>query len=130
MCQLYHSDFRLLSEQQIPPETVDLICTEPPDDRDSLLMYQDLAKFANRRLKEGASLVTYTGQWAVPTVFDYMRSNNLQYWWILSVKHIGGTARMHKHKVRIRWKPLLWFVKGPVGTHPTYMINDINDFIV
>ena len=30
--QLYHSDFRLLTEQQITPETVDLIFTEPPDD--------------------------------------------------------------------------------------------------
>lgn len=128
--QLYHSDFRLLTEQQIPSERVDLLFTEPPDDGDSLPLYQDLARFANKRLKVGGSLVTYVGNWAVPTVFDYMRSNNLQYWWIMSVKHTGGSARMHKYKVRVRWKPLLWFVKGPVGTHPTSMINDIHDFIV
>ena len=36
---------------------------------------------------------------------------------------------MHKRKVRVRWKPLLWFIKGPVGTQPTSMINDIDDFI-
>ena len=128
--QLYHSDFRLLTEQQIPSERVDLLFTEPPDDGDSLPLYQDLARFANKRLKVGGSLVTYVGNWAVPTVFDYMRSNNLQYWRIMSVKHTGGSARMHKYKVRVRWKPLLWFVKGPVGTHPTSMINDIHDFIV
>jgi site-specific DNA-methyltransferase (adenine-specific) len=125
--QLYHSDFRLLKEQQIPAESVDLMVTEPPD---SLPLYQDLARFANRCLKDGASLITYAGQWALPTIFDYMRSNNLQYWWTMSVKHTGGSARMHKYKVRVRWTPLLWFVKGPVGTRPISMINDIHDFIV
>jgi len=94
-----------------------------------LPLYQDLARFANKWLKEGGSLVTYASQWAVPTVFDYMRSNNLQYWWIMSVKHRDGSARMHKYKVLVRWKPVQWFVKGPVGTHPASMINDINDFI-
>jgi hypothetical protein len=128
--QLYHSDFRLLTDQQIPSESVDLIITEPPDDGDSLPVYQDFAKFGNKWLKVGGSLVTYVGNWAVPTIFDYMRSNNLQYWWIMSVKHTGGSARMHKYKVRVRWKPLLWFVKGPVGTRPTSVINDIQDFIV
>jgi hypothetical protein len=78
----------------------------------------------------GASLITYAGQWALPTIFDYMRSNNLQYWWTMSVKHTGGSARMHKYKLWTRWKPLLWFVKGPVYTRPTSMINDIHDFIV
>ena len=128
--QLYHSDFRELTEQQIPSKSVDLIVTHPPDDGDSLPMYLDLAKYANKWLKEGGCLVTYAGQRAVPTIFDYMRSNNLQYWWTMSVKHTGGSARMHKYKVRVRWKPLLWFVKGPVGTRPTSMINDIHDFIV
>jgi len=128
--QLYHSDFRRLTEQQIPSESVDLIFTDPPDDVASLSMYRDLAIFGNRCLKEGASLVTYAEQWAQPTIFDYMRSNNLQYWWTMSVERKGGSERMHKYRVRTRWKPLLWFVKGPVGTHPTSMINDIHDFIV
>jgi ParB/Sulfiredoxin domain len=60
--QLYHSDFRLLTEQQIPSGSVDLIFTDPPDDVASLSMYRDLAIFGNRCLKEGASLVTYAEQ--------------------------------------------------------------------
>lgn len=127
--QLYHSDFRELTEKQIPTESVDLIFTDPPYDADSLTLYQDLARFANKWLKEGGSLVTYASQWAVPDVFDYMRSNNLQYWWTMSVEHADCGARMHKYKLWTRWKPLLWFVKGPVGTRPTSMINDIHDFI-
>lgn len=74
-------------------------------------------------------MVFYVDHWVLPTVFDYMRSNNLQYWWTISVKHTGVSERMHKYKVLVGWKPLLWFIKGPVGTQPTSMINDINDFI-
>ncbi|MGC1931152.1 MAG: hypothetical protein WA667_19460 [Candidatus Nitrosopolaris sp.] len=48
--QLYHSDFRRLTEQQIPSKSVDLIFTDAPND---LSMYQDLAKFGNKCLKEG-----------------------------------------------------------------------------
>ena len=48
----------------------------------------------------------------------------------MSVEHTAGSARMHKYRVRVRWKPLLWFVKGPVGTQPSSMSNDIHDFIV
>lgn len=128
--QLYHSDFRLLTEQQMTPESAHLIFTDPPDDGDSLPMFQDLAKFGNKWLKEGGSLVTYASHWALPTIIDYMRSNNLQYWWMMSAKRKGGSTRMHKRKVRVRWTPLLWFIKGPVGTQPTSMINDIDDLII
>jgi tRNA G10 N-methylase Trm11 len=127
--QLYHSDFRQLTEQQIPPESVDLIFTDPPYDAEHLPLYQDLAKYANKWLKEGGCLVMYAGHWALPTILEYTKFNNLQYWWILCVKHTGGRQRMHKHRVWVRWKPLLWFVKGPVGTHPANMINDVDDFI-
>jgi hypothetical protein len=128
--QLYHSDFRLLTEQQMASQSADLIFTDPSDDGDSLPMFQDLAKFGNKWLKEGGSLVTYASHWTLPTIIGYMRSNNLQYWWMMSVKCKGGSTRMHKRKVRVRWKPLLWFIKGPVGTQPTSMINDIDDLLI
>jgi hypothetical protein len=127
--QLYHSDFRQLNDGQIAPGSVNIIFTSPPDDRESLSAYQDLAKFSHKWLKEGGSLVTYASHWALPTVIDCMRSNNLQYWWIICVKNTGSSTRIHKYKVRIGWKPLLWFVRGPVA-QPTSMINDIHDFIL
>jgi hypothetical protein len=127
--QLYHSDFRKLDEQQMPSESADLMFTDPPYDAEHLHLYQDLAKYANKWLKEGGSLVTYAGHWALPTIFEYMKNNNLQYWWTICVKHTGGRTRMHKYKVWVRWKPLLWFIKGPAGTQPTSMINDIDDLI-
>lgn len=126
--RLYCSDFRLLTEQQIPSESVDLIFTDPPDSVDSLSIYQDLAKFANKSLKEGTSLVTYVPQWALFTVINFMRSNNLQYCWQMCVT--GSSFRiMHKYKLRVRWKPLLWFVKGPICTQPSFMTRDIHDLI-
>jgi 16S rRNA G966 N2-methylase RsmD len=126
--RLYCSDFRLLTEQQTPSESVDLIFTDPPDNRDSLPIYQDLTKFANKSLKEGASLVWFS---SVGTVSNFMRSNNLQYCWQMCVELKGSSIRyMHKYKVRVRWKPLLWFVKGPVGTQPSSMTGNIRDLIV
>ena len=130
--RLYCSDFKLLTEQQMPSESVDLIFTDPPDSRDSLPIYQDLAKFANKSLKEGASLVTYVPQWALLTVSNFMRSNNLQYCWQMCVELKGSSSirYTHKYKVRVRWKPLLWFVKGPVGMQPSSMTGNIRDLIV
>jgi len=128
--QLHLGDFRKLTDKQVKPESIDLIFTDPPYDGDSLPLYRDLAKFGNKWLKEGASLVTYAGHFALPTIFEYMKEQNLHYWWIFCVKHSGGRSRMHKYKVWVRWKPLLWFIKGPKDTQPANMINDVDDFIV
>jgi hypothetical protein len=112
----------------MPSESVDSIFTDPPDSRDSLPIYQDLAKFANKSLKEGASLVTYVPKCVLLTVSNFMRSNNRQYCWQMCVELKGSGIRyMHKYKVRERWKPLLWFVKGPVGTQPSSMTGNIRD---
>lgn len=127
--RLFKNDFRKLTEEEVRPESVDLIFTDPPYDYESLPLYQDLARLGSKWLKEGGCLITYCGQYAIPTIFDYMQSNNLQYWWIICVKHGGGKVRMHNQRLWVRWKPLLWFVKGPKGTRPEYQIDDIEDFI-
>ena len=42
--------------------SIDLIFTDPPYNGDSLLLYKDLARLADRVLKPGGSLITYFGQ--------------------------------------------------------------------
>jgi hypothetical protein len=104
--RLYHSDFRRLTERQIPSESVDLIFTDPSDTEDCLPIYQDLARFGNKRLKQGGSLVTYVPQSALPTIFNYMSSNNLQYRWQICVElRSSNSESIHKYKVRVRYKP-------------------------
>ncbi len=39
--------------------------------------------------------------------------------------HGGGATRMHKQKLWVGWKPILWFVKGK----RTNTVNDISDII-
>ena len=48
--------------------SIDLIFTDPPYNGESLLLYKDLAKLADRVLKPGGSLITYFGQYALPIV--------------------------------------------------------------
>jgi hypothetical protein len=45
--------------------------------------------------------------------------------WILAIKLSGPFAHFHPKKVSIKWKPLLWFVKGRV----TNSLDYISDFI-
>lgn len=76
-------------------------------------------------LREGGSLLTYAPHYALPQIFDYMKNSGLTYWWIFAMIHGGGATRMHKQKLWVGWKPILWFVKG----NRTNTVNDISDII-
>ncbi len=121
-------DFRKLGKS-IPDNSVDLIFTDPPYDRAHIPLYGDLAAFASRVLKEGGSLVTYVGQCFLPEILDLLRQyENLGYYWIIAVKHTGGSSRLHDKRIILKWKPLLWFVKGRKGERAQVPI-DLADFI-
>jgi site-specific DNA-methyltransferase (adenine-specific) len=103
-------DFRTVLAD-LPDQSVSLIFTDPPYDRASVPLYRDLAQLAARVLIDGGSLVCYAGQYALPEVFPRM-TPWLKYQWAFAVRHSGGHRRQHGWKVRVAWKPLLWFVKG------------------
>ena len=108
--QLYHGDFREVG-QQIPDQSVDLIFTDPPYiDEDSLDLYQGLSELGNRVLKDGGSCLCYVTQTMLHQVLNVM-SENLDYYWIISIKHGGNNGR-HGRGIFVEWKPILWFVKG------------------
>jgi hypothetical protein len=92
-----------------------LIVTDPPYSEDSLPLYEDLAKHAARVLEEGGSLICYVGQHLLPRVAELM-SRHLRYWWTLALVHGESTQTLHGKDVWIRWKPVLWFVKGGRAT--------------
>jgi 16S rRNA G966 N2-methylase RsmD len=121
---LLHGDFR---EQilEIPDSTVDLVLTDPPYSRDCLSLYSDLAIASSRVLKNGASLVTYANHCLVPEITKSMEDLGLNRQWIIAVKLSGPFAHFHPKKVSIKWKPLLWFVKGD----KTNSLDYISDFI-
>jgi DNA methylase len=102
-------DFRTVLAD-VPDNSVGLIFTDPPYDRASVPLFGDLSVFAARVLIDGGSLVCYAPQHALPFVFPFM-TPHLVYRWAFAVRHSGGQRRMHGYKVRVAWKPLLWFVK-------------------
>ena len=106
-----HGDFRQLSKT-IPNESIELIFTDPPYAAEFVPLYEDLAVIAHNVLKEEGSLVTYVGHYAIPKVIEIMENAGLTYWWPIAVVLSGSFAKHYPRQVTIKWKPLLWFVKG------------------
>jgi predicted methyltransferase len=81
--KLLNGDMRQLAydDELIPDNSIDLIFTDPLYHREYLPLYVNLAEVANRVLKDGGSLVTYIGQYALPEILDYIRrpKTRLQY---------------------------------------------------
>lgn len=92
-------------------ESVSLIFTDPPYDAESIPLYGLLAQEAARVLKPGGGLIAYAGHYALPQILTDM-SEYLRYWWMISLKHSGNSARLPGKWVMVGWKPLVWFVKG------------------
>jgi SAM-dependent methyltransferase len=110
--QIVTGDARVLAER-IPDESVDLIFTDPPYPREFVPLYGWLAQEAARVLKSGGSLMTLFGHAYLPEVLDLMRPH-LNYHWLNCQYQptVTATASFWPKMVYIRWKPLLWFVKG------------------
>jgi 16S rRNA G966 N2-methylase RsmD len=99
----------------MPDNSVDMIFTDPPYDRKSIPMYEDMARLAARILKPNASLITYVGHYAIGEVYKLME-NHLRYWWTLAIQHTGNSARLTGVNVFVEWKPMMWWVKGTRGS--------------
>jgi len=119
---IIHADFRDYLESY-PENSIDLIFTDPPYDENSILLYEDLARLGQRVLKEGGSLITYAGNYAMYNVIHIMK-DYLRFWWTICMKHSGNSARLQGKFVFVDWKPLLWFVKSTYSK-----INYVSDFI-
>jgi len=57
---------------------------------------------------------------------NMLSSAGLKYWWTIAVNLEGYFARYFPRKVSIKWKPLLWFVKGDSTNTLDYMSDAIN----
>jgi DNA methylase len=133
---LRQGDFREVTKD-IPDNSVDLIFTDPPYDKQSLPLYKDLGKLAQRVLKEDGSLVTYLGQHVLPKTISHLledggSNNKLIYRWIFAIEHTGHSTAYHGSKIFVKWKPLLWFTKGDkISLAPcnSYVGNYIYDYI-
>jgi hypothetical protein len=122
-CNVRFQDFRDGAET-IPDNSVALIFTDPPYDRNSVPMFSDLAKLAGRVLVDGGSLVTFCGQYVLPEVMNSL-SSHLRYFWICCCQHTGNFAQMREYGIKVAWKPLLWFVKGTFRRDRETWVTDL-----
>lgn len=107
--KLLLGDFR---DSNIPDNSIDLIFTDPPYNKEAIPLYKDLGIFAVRVLKPGCSLVTYGGGYCLPQIIDFLRKSELTYNWFCYVKHAGQTTVMNYNHAIACGKLLLWFYKG------------------
>jgi 16S rRNA G966 N2-methylase RsmD len=135
--KLIYGDFIEQSQKEIADSSVDLVLSDPPYGREYLPLYHKLANLALRVLKPGGSLVFYVGHIILDEVikiFDEFslnklnNSTNLQYWWILTVKHSGHHQKVYPRHVFAEWKPLLWYIKGQ-RVNDLVISNTIGDYI-
>jgi hypothetical protein len=119
---LHVGDFRDLSPQIIPDESVQLIFTDPPYDGDSTHLYGSAAKEAARILKPGGSFIAYSGRAFLPKELELI-GEHLKYFWTCATIHTQD-AQMKFTGIKVGWKPLLWFVKDYRGDTQTY-IRDV-----
>ena len=116
-------DFRTILPS-IPDGCVDLIFTDPPYDKETVPLYEDMAREATRILRPGGSLICYLGQYATADVCELV-SRHLQFYWTLCCYHEGPGQAMAMRGIRAKWKPMLWFVNGTGRFDTGSMVEDL-----
>jgi DNA methylase/ParB-like nuclease domain len=113
---------------EIKDNSVDLIFTDPPYLDKYIGVYEQLARFAIRKLKPGGNLIFYYGHLREPELHAMFAKykDQLRYWWTIAVAHERANGqRLHIRAVICDHKPMIWFVKGDRSTMPHY----VHDFI-
>jgi len=111
---IIHGDFRMRFAATLPPESVQLVLTDPPYDEDSIGLFGAAAVAAQQVLRPGGSLLVYSGQKYLGDVIAAM-SPHLRYWWTFALVHQDSAQLLQKLGLRCGWKPILWFVKDTRG---------------
>lgn len=116
-------DFRTILPS-IPDGCVDLMFTDPPYDKETVPLYEDMAREAARILRPGGSLICYLGQYATADVCRLV-GNHLKFLWPLCCYHEGPGQVMAFWGIRVKWKPMLWFVNGGNRFDTSAVVEDL-----
>lgn len=125
---IYQGDAGMLS-QVVPDESIDLLFTDPPYDRESIPLYWLAAEVAARVLKVGGALVMMAGGLYDHQIHQGITDERLKYFYTYHLA-LGGaaTGKTHPHgspmPVITRHKNLIVFTKGP-GRPRTVSYNPI-----
>lgn len=96
----------LCNSNEIMPETVDWIITDPPYPREFLPTFSALSLLASKVLKPNGGLVTMSGQNYLPEVISRL-DEYMDYHWTCSFLTPGGQAAYNfPRRVNPFWKPV------------------------
>lgn len=107
--QIVHSDFR---ELRIEDDSARLFLPDPPYDRQSLPLYEEVARFAARKLRPGGILLAYHGVMYMPEILAMM-TRHLNFVWQMSIVFEAGNRYVQDRNILSQYRPVLVFSKGP-----------------
>jgi ParB-like chromosome segregation protein Spo0J len=105
-------DFRVRGSE-IDSESISLMLTDPPYAKEFLPLWNDLGALAQRVLKPGGIMLTYTGNLYLPDILQ-MLGKHLQYVWCLAILHSGQKKVVYPVNINQAWKFILWYCKPPM----------------
>lgn len=97
---------------QLEPESIDIIITDPPYGKEYLELYDKLGEAANKVLKKNGSLIAMSGQSYLSEIMNHLNKHLTYNWTVAYLTPGGQSAQLWQRKVNTFWKPLLWYVKG------------------
>jgi len=127
---VYEGDCREVFEQ-LEPESVRLLFTDPPYESEDLpWSYPAAARAAERLLVPGGWLVVYAATFAKPTIYQALEtSDQLLFQWEVQVNHEGDVHKFVPTNprylgIRAQHKSLVLYAKGTAYHRPTNL-NDV-----
>lgn len=110
--RIVHGDFRaVLKSPLVENDSIHMIVTDPPYGKEFLPVWKELGEFAVKVLKPGKLLITYSGNYYLPTVMSLL-SENLQYVWTGALVNGSKPDTVFPRHIMTCWKPVLLFSKG------------------
>jgi site-specific DNA-methyltransferase (adenine-specific) len=112
-------DFRELG-QNIPPDSIDLIFTDPSYGKEYLGLWSPLAELAAKVLKPGRFLLTYCGKLYLPSILAEL-GEHLEYYWIAGKYYDEGHSFFRSKKIWDQWRPILIYQKPGPTEHEWFL---------
>ena len=91
----------------LPSESIDLIVTDPPWDKDALRCYKAAEQIAMRVLKPGKLMAIYAGKMFLPEIYKILLAHELEYVWEFCVFQPDSNDKIQKHHLFSAWRPVI-----------------------
>ena len=102
------------SLDRLDANSVDLFFSDPP--YKAIDCYEQMAKLASSKLKDGRLCLAYAGIKFLPDVLDVMR-NHLDYRWMFAVEFAGTDSMVFPLQIKNGWQAIVVFGKGKQAKH-------------